>query len=106
MIQFTKMDSSGSDAQVSSLNSILQKLADNDKNERDYPTTLIKSPEFEIILRGTASELPKVKPLSLLILTKLYELIQRKSDKSSLDLLKKNTNKIILEWINSNEKQK
>ncbi|CAG8669909.1 armadillo-type protein [Gigaspora rosea] len=87
------------EAQISSLNNLLQKIV----NEPSYSLTLISSNEYEDILRNTSSNSPKIKPLSLLILTKLFENAQKNKD--SMELFKQNSSKFIIKWLNSTKKQ-
>ncbi|CAG8464345.1 8833_t:CDS:2 [Diversispora eburnea] len=90
-----------SDSELSSLKSIFQKLINNNNEYPDYPKTLLKSLEFSSVLRGTSSKSQKIKPLSLLILTKLHE---HSCKNNLLDLFKKSSSNIILDWLNSTEK--
>ncbi|CAG8502079.1 4809_t:CDS:1 [Scutellospora calospora] len=85
--------------QISSLNTLLQKTI----NEPNYSSILIESNEFEDILRNISSKSPKIKPLSLLILTKLFENVQKNKD--TLELFKHNNSKFIIKWLNSTKKQ-
>ncbi|CAG8797515.1 11732_t:CDS:1, partial [Racocetra persica] len=87
------------EVQISSLNTLLQKIV----NEPNYSSTLVASNEYEDILRNLSSNSPKIKPLSLLILTKLFENAQK--DKNSMELFKQTSSKIIIKWLNSTTKQ-